>query len=157
MKFACGKKSVSMRQFTTVADEVTVEGVDLTSADVYVTYVQGKSELTIEKPEVEYTGTEEQVGDSVVKVSLDQLQTGEFKVGMAKRQVNWVTEEGRWATEVATVQVKENLLKEEKTYGGSSTEPTDPTTDEPTTDPTTDPTTEPTTDDTTTDGTEGGE
>ena len=157
MKFVCGKKSVSMRQFTTVADEVTVEGVDLTSADVYVTYVQGKSELTIEEPEVEYTGTEEQVGDSVVKVSLDQLQTGEFKVGVAKRQVNWVTEEGRWATEVATVQVKENLLKEEKTYGGGSTEPTDPTTDEPTTNPTTDPTTEPTTDDTTTDGTEGGE
>ena len=149
MKFACGKKSVSMRQFTTVADEVTVEGVDLTSADVYVTYVQGKSELTIEKPEVEYTGTEEQVGDSVVKVSLDQLQTGEFKVGVAKRQVNWVTEDGRWATDVATVQVKENLLKEEKTYGGGSTEPTEPTT-EPTTD---EPTTEPTIDETTTDDT----
>lgn len=147
---ACKKNVSSMRQFTTAADVIAVDGVDLSAADVYVTYVQGKNELTIEDPEVEYAEPEglATVGTSTVKVGLDQLQTGEFKVGVVKRQVNWVTEEGRWATDVVTVQVKENLLKEEKTFGGgSSDEPTDPTAD-PTTEPT-EPTTEPNEDPTT--------
>ena len=106
-----------MRQFTTETDEIIVEGVDLTTADVYVTYGQGSRVVTIENPEVAYSGS-----DSTITVSLTQDETGLFGTGAVRRQVNWVTDEGRWATDIVTIKVAQNLLKEAKEYVGPQPE-----------------------------------
>jgi hypothetical protein len=102
-----------MRRFTTDTDVITVADADLTGADVYVTYAQGTRSLTITDPVVAYSAP-----DSTVTVSLTQEQTGSFSTGKCNRQVNWVTQTERHATEAVEVPVTQNLLAEVKDFAG---------------------------------------
>lgn len=104
-----------MIQWTTPTHVHTVRGVDLTGFDVYVSYKQGRNELTIPAGEVAHDGT-----DTTVTVRLTQKQTGSFKAGTVKVQINWVTPEGnRDAVLVKSVEVDENLMAKEVGYVGA--------------------------------------
>lgn len=104
-----------MIQWTTPTHVHTVRGVDLSAYDVYVTYKQGRSELTIPAQSVTHDGT-----DTTVTVQLTQRQTGSFKAGTVKVQINWVTPDGnRDAVLVKSVEVDENLMAKEVGYVGA--------------------------------------
>lgn len=104
-----------MIQWTTPTHIHTVRGVDLSSYDVYVSYKQNRTELTIPAQSVTYNGT-----DTTVTVQLTQKQTGSFKAGTVKVQINWVTPDGnRDAVLVKSVEVDENLMAKEVGYVGA--------------------------------------
>lgn len=102
-----------MRQFTTPTHEIVVEGIDLTGCDVHVTYTQGKyvRDVTVEP---EFDGT-----DTHLYVPWGQAESGQFKVGAASVQVNWIYEDGnRNATNDFTFKITKNLLARVISYGG---------------------------------------
>lgn len=105
-----------MRRFTTPTHELVVRGIDLTGMDVYVTYEQGCRKVTMQPEEVAYDADS---GNTTVTVSLSQLQTAQFKPGKrAQVQVNFIDVDGkRNATTVREVNITQNLLDEELTYG----------------------------------------
>lgn len=105
-----------MRRYTTPTQELTVQGIDLTGKDVYVTYKQRCRLVTIDDPTVSY---DEETGDTALVVNLTQLQTAMFNADDKVRiQVNWVDQDGmRNATVVRDISVTQNLLQEELTYG----------------------------------------
>lgn len=102
-----------MRRYTTPTYTFTISGVDLSSMDVYVTFKQGSTILTIEDCTVTYADE-----TSTIEVSLTQAQTASFIVGKdCKVQVNAINIDGdRLATKERTVKVKVNLLEEVITY-----------------------------------------
>lgn len=97
-----------MRRYTTPTHVLTVEGVDLTGARVWVTYENATGNFTVEDADVAPDGE-----DSVVTVTLTEAQTASLSTGRAKVQVNWTLGGRRCATEVKTVEVTENLLGRE--------------------------------------------
>lgn len=97
-----------MRRYTTPTVTVEVEGVDLTTSTVLVTFQQRNNRLTVEGPAMELQGE-----DTVISVPLSQLQTGGFAEGSVEVQVNWLDGYGhRDATTVGAIQVERNLLAE---------------------------------------------
>lgn len=106
-----------MIEWTTPTHRHVVRGIDLSAYDVYVSYRQGRTELSIAADSVEYDAGE---GDTTVTVSLTQKQTGQFRAGTAKVQINWVTPDGkRDAVLVKSVEVDENLMQKEVRYVGA--------------------------------------
>ena len=106
-----------MRRYTTPTQELTVRGIDLTDMDVYVTYVQGECrKVTMQPEEVAYDADS---GNTTVTVSLSQLQTAQFKPGKrAQVEVNFIDADGkRNATAIREINITQNLLDEELTYG----------------------------------------
>lgn len=97
-----------MRRYTTPTVTVEVEGVDLTTSTVLVTFQQRNSRLTVEGPSMTLQGE-----DTIISVPLSQLQTGGFAEGSVEVQVNWLDGHGhRDATTVGAIQVERNLLAE---------------------------------------------
>lgn len=97
-----------MRRYTTPTVTVEVEGVDLTSSTVLVTFQQRSNRLTVEGPTMTL-----QDEDTIISVPLSQLQTGGFAEGSVEVQVNWLDGYGhRNATTVGAIQVERNLLAE---------------------------------------------
>lgn len=97
-----------MRRYTTPTVTVEVEGVDLTTSTVLVTFQQRSNRLTVEGPSMALQGE-----DTIISVPLSQLQTGGFAEGSVDVQVNWLDGYGhRDATTVAAIQVERNLLAE---------------------------------------------
>lgn len=97
-----------MRRYTTPTVTVEVEGVDLTTSTVLVTFQQRNNRLTVEGPSMTLQGE-----DTIISVPLSQLQTGGFSEGSVEVQVNWLDGYGhRDATTVAAIQVERNLLAE---------------------------------------------
>ena len=97
-----------MRRYTTPTVTVEVEGVDLTTSTVLVTFQQRNNRLTVEGPSMTLQGE-----DTIISVPLSQLQTGGFAEGSIEVQVNWLDGYGhRDATTVAAIQVERNLLAE---------------------------------------------
>lgn len=97
-----------MIRYTTPTVTLTVEGVDLTAQEVYVTFQQRNRTLTIQSPSMELSGE-----DTVITVPLTQVQTGGMSEGTASVQVNWLDGQGhRDATTIGTVEVGRNLLAE---------------------------------------------
>ena len=95
-----------MRRFTTPTVELTVEGVDLTDSDVYVTIWQKGRELTVEDADVTLDGE-----GTVIAFALTQEQSATFHAGSAKVQVNWIGTDGhRNATTIEEMSVTQNLL-----------------------------------------------
>lgn len=115
-----------MIRFTDAVHTLVVEGIDLTSSNqVYVTYAQifpddvqshsrdfktmdknDITKVTINNPVVTKSGS-----NSLVSVSLSQLQTGSFKPGQVRVQVNWIDSSNkRHATDVEIIDVPDNLL-----------------------------------------------
>lgn len=97
-----------MIRYTTPTDSFSISGQDLTGSDVYVTYVQGGTVLTLRPETLEYDGEKTEI-----TVSLSQLETAGFEVGWCDVQVNWMLDGKRNATCVKRVSVGTNLLEEE--------------------------------------------
>lgn len=97
-----------MIRYTTPTHELRVEGIDLSSADVLVTYKQGSTIQTFEPSSVVYDGT-----DTTITVTLTQAQSASFSAGSLSVQANWLMDGMRNATSVAHINVGTNLLEEE--------------------------------------------
>ncbi len=104
-----------MIQWTTPTHTHTVSGIDLTGFDVWVSYKQGRNELSVLASDVTYDGSK-----TSVTVELTQRQTGAFKADTVKVQINWVTPDGkRDAVKVKSVECDENLMAKEVNYVGA--------------------------------------
>lgn len=97
-----------MRRYTTPTHTLTVEGVDLTGAKVWVTYENATGRFSVTDMDVSLDGE-----NTVIEVTLTEAQTSSLSTGKAKVQVNWTINGKRCATEVKTIRVLENLLEEE--------------------------------------------
>lgn len=97
-----------MRRYTTPTHTLTVEGIDLTEAKVWVTYENVSGRFSVTDMDVTLDGE-----NSVIEVTLTEQQTASLSVGKAKVQVNWTQNGVRGATVVSTVNVTENLLEED--------------------------------------------
>lgn len=97
-----------MRRYTTPTHTLTIEGVDLTEAKVWVTYENVKGRFTVDDASV---SCDDDV--TTIEVTLTEKQTASLSAGSAKVQVNWVLGDRRGATDIKTVKVLENLLEKE--------------------------------------------
>ncbi len=98
------------RQYTTPVIELRIDGHDLSGADVYVTFMNKvrNNSLTLNSPTVTTDST-----GSTVSVHLTQAESGKFWYDESVMvQVNWIDAGERYATEIATIPWKENLMKE---------------------------------------------
>lgn len=106
-----------MNRYTTPTLTLTIEGINLTGMDVYVTFAQGRVVLT--KTLDDGVALAINSGNSVLSVYLDQRETATLGTGNARVQVNWINASGtRVATRIKEVSVRQNLLEEVLTYGG---------------------------------------
>lgn len=104
-----------MINYTTPTIILTIEGVDLTGQDIYVTIEQGKTELTKHGSDLTVTTeTVQQVTNTIVEFTLTQLESAAFCFNKgASIQVNWISSTGvRGATEIKNIRVMRNLLDE---------------------------------------------
>ena len=109
-----------MINYTTPTITLTVEGVDITSCDVYVSLEQGSTEIT--KSGTDLTLATEAVGhntNTTISFALTQEESGSFNVKLpVSLQVNWINSSGvRTATEIVSLPVMKNLLNEVVEYG----------------------------------------
>lgn len=101
-------------RYTTPTAELTVEGIDLTEADVYVTIKQGNALVTFTGEDLDVSLDEE---DSVIRFTLSQEQTARFNAKQdAQLQINWVIGNTRNATEIPQIRIMPNLLEEVISY-----------------------------------------
>lgn len=99
---------MEIRKWTSPTQELTVEGIDLTSADVYVTFQQGDETLTFSGEDITVAYEDP---DTVITVHLTQEQTGVFTNKAILVQVNWVQDGERDATDIVWFNPTENLYK----------------------------------------------
>lgn len=100
----------NITRFTSPPISVVVEGVDITSADVYVTIKQGTSEFDLTGNQLSMTYAD---SNTTITFSLTQEQSGSLTENPdASIQVNWITGGVRYATEIVQVDVYENLYDE---------------------------------------------
>lgn len=110
-----------MINYTTPTISLTVEGIDLSGMDTYVSLEQGAKKLT-------KTGADliiepvigEETTDTSIILTLSQAESASFDFGRnVSIQVNWISSSGaRDATELKTIPVMRNLLDEVIEYGG---------------------------------------
>ena len=110
-----------MIQYTTPTISLTVEGVDLTSQEVYVSLEQGTTELT--KSGTALTLDSETIGrttNTLISFVMSQEESASFRYNLPVNiQVNWINSSGvRSATEIKSIPVMKNLLDEVISYGG---------------------------------------
>lgn len=105
-----------MINYTTPTISLTVEEVDLTGTDVYVSLEQGNHELTKSGSDL-IISTDE--GDTNIIFTLTQEESASFNFGKSVSvQVNWISQAGvRDATEIKSVGVMRNLLDKVISYG----------------------------------------
>ena len=105
-----------MINYTTPTISLTVEGVDLTGQDVYVSLAQGAVELTKTGEDLTITHEED---DTKIIFQLSQDESAVFKFNSSVSvQVNWISVAGvRSATEIKSIPVMKNLLDEVIAYG----------------------------------------
>ena len=109
-----------MIKFTTPSIPITIDNIDLTGNDIYVSLEQGKHKL--EKTGTDLivtTDTHGQITDTIITLVLSQEESGAFDFNKScTMQVNWITPDGvRDATEIATISVMRNLLDRVIHYG----------------------------------------
>lgn len=98
-----------MRRYTTPTLVITIDKPELIDASgIYVTFAQGAQLLTINS-DIDVTATETGVQ---LELELTQLQTAGFVPGRAQLQVNWLKNGNRGATEIATINITDNLLNQ---------------------------------------------
>lgn len=108
-----------MINYTTPTITLTVEGVDLSSQEVYVSLEQGS--VTLTKTGLDLlitTETVQQVTTSTITFVLMQAESGAFEYNKSVNvQVNWIDSSGaRDATEIKAIPVMRNILDEVLTY-----------------------------------------
>ena len=109
-----------MIKYTTPTISLTVEGIDLTGQDVYVSLEQGSTELTKSGNDLSIsTETEDQTTNTNISLVLSQEESAGFKYNQPVNvQVNWISQQGvRAATEIKSIPVMKNLLDEVIEYG----------------------------------------
>lgn len=101
-----------MINYTTPTITLTVEGVDISSFDVYVTLEQGKTELTKNGADLTITTeTVQQTTNTIIAFTLSQTESATFDYSRyVNVQVNWFNNGIRNATEIETMEVMRNLL-----------------------------------------------
>lgn len=112
-----------MINYTTPTLYLTVEDVDITSNEVYVSLEQGKIELTKSGSDLTMTAeTEQGQTNTYIEVLLTQEETAAFNWGRpCEVQVNWITaSDVRAATYIVTIPVLRNLLDKVVHYGNNS-------------------------------------
>ena len=101
---------MAITRFTTPPISLLVKGVDITAADVYVTIKQGTTEINLTDTALTLASSDD---DTQVTFALTQEQAGSLNAsGYADIQVNWISGGVRYATEIASVKVSENLYDE---------------------------------------------
>lgn len=109
-----------MINYTTPTVALTVEGVDISSHDIYVSLEQGCNEMTKTGSDLNVTTeTIGQVTNTNVTFTLTQNESASFDFNRnVLIQVNWITSAGiRSATEIKNIPVMRNLLDEVIEYG----------------------------------------
>ena len=101
-----------MINYTTPTITLTVEGVDISAFDVYVTLEQGKTELTKSDDDLTITTeTVQQITNTIISFTLSQTESAKFDYSRyVNVQVNWLNNGTRNATEIETIEVMRNLL-----------------------------------------------
>ncbi len=97
-----------MIRYTTPTEQYSVNGIDLSSAEIYVTYRQGDVVKTFRPINVEYDGEA-----TTFEVELSQIETSDLEVGKADLQINYILDSKRAATLVKTVYIGTQLLEKE--------------------------------------------
>lgn len=105
-----------MINYTTPTISLTVEGIDLTGKDVYVTLEQGCHQLTKKGNDLAVTIEDT---DTNIALTLTQEESAIFDFNRnASIQVNWISSNGvRSATDIKKIDVMRNLLDEVIEYG----------------------------------------
>ncbi len=105
-----------MINYTTPTISLTVEGVDLSGMDTYVSLEQGQKELTKTGDDLIIEPVE---SDTSIVFTLSQTESAFFDFGKSVSvQVNWVSSSNvRDATEIKTFPVMRNLLDKVIEYG----------------------------------------
>lgn len=101
-----------MINYTTPTITLTVENVDISAFDVFVTLEQGKTELTKSGADLNIT-TEvvSQNVNTIIAFTLSQTESASFDYSRyVNVQVNWIKNGIRLATEIETIEVMRNLL-----------------------------------------------
>ncbi len=109
-----------MINYTTPTISLTVEGVDISSNDVYVSLVQGINELTKTGSDLNISvSTVGQITNTDITLVLTQEESASFDYNRnVSVQVNWINSSGvRAATEIKAIDVMRNLLDEVIEYG----------------------------------------
>ena len=104
-----------MINYTTPTISLTVEGIDLTGQDIYVSLEQVRAELTKKGDSLTVSYSE---GNTNITFVLSQEESAMFKFDKpVEVQVNWIgANTVRMATEIATIPVMRNLLAEVIAY-----------------------------------------
>lgn len=103
-----------MRRYTTPTQVLVIDKPELIDTQLYVTYKQNNKILTVSGDDLDIETTTTGIQ---IFVELTQLQTAGFVVGPVLVQVNWIDSDGvRGATDIATFQMKDNLLTKEIAY-----------------------------------------
>lgn len=96
-----------IRLYTTPTYIFTVEGIDLSEADVYVTFKQNDTILTF-NPTATYADNV-----STMEVAMTQAETGRLKpFPLVQVQINWMLNGDRNATNVEYIIPNQNLIDE---------------------------------------------
>ena len=101
---------MAITRFTTPPISLLVKGVDITAADVFVTIKQYGVEINLSGDDITLTASG---SDTQITFSLSQEQAGSLTAsGYADFQVNWIAGGIRYATEIVSGRVYENLYDE---------------------------------------------
>lgn len=103
-----------MRQYTTPTLPLMTEGVDITGADyIWVTFSDKNRNQVVTKEQSDLMNLAFDGENTIFDVRLTQEETGSFIVNAkVDVEVNWMVGNERLATEIKTLSVKENLLKQ---------------------------------------------
>lgn len=101
---------MAITKYTSPPNILLVKGVNIVTADIYVSIKQGSREITLHGESLDVSAVGE---DTQIIFYLTQEQTALFNLrGYAKIQVNWLLSGHRYATEIKNVTVYDNLLAE---------------------------------------------
>lgn len=101
-----------MTQYTDVLINFTVNGVDMTTvSQPHITFTQDN--MVLDVTDISITDAQN------FSLILNQAQTGRFKVGNVKVQLNYINNVGkREASDIAEISATSNLLKRILSNGG---------------------------------------
>ena len=112
-----------MINYTTPTLHLTVEDIDITAHEVYVSLEQGRTEVTKTGSDLSMTAeTEQGHTNTYIDVMLTQEESASFNWGRpCDVQVNWITASDiRAATFIETIPVMRNLMDKVVHYGDST-------------------------------------
>ena len=104
-----------MRRYTTPTLTVQIQGADLTGCDIWLTFRQGRNEISVK----EFESVEIGEDATTLTLSLSQIQTAQFETNShVYVQANVVDPNGyRAATDIGEVAFGRQLLEVVKTHG----------------------------------------